>query len=179
MENKIQVHDLTFRPFISANEIQGKVAELGQRIAADYHGKQPLFIGMLSGAFVFLADLVRACQLDAEITFVKIASYEGTKSTGKLKTQLPLQVTVTNRHIILVEDIIDTGRTMKHYLDVLKNHQPASIQIASFLVKPSAIQHPIDIKYVGFEIPDKFVVGYGLDYNELGRNLADIYQLVQ
>lgn len=179
MENTIKVHDLTFCPFITADQIKDKVKDLGNQIAQDYQGKNPIFIGLLNGAFIFLADLVRASNVDSEIAFAKISSYSGTTSTGKIDLQLDLKVDIANRHIILVEDIIDTGRTMHYYLPHLNKQRPASIDIATLLVKPSAMEYQIDIKYIGFEIPDKFVIGYGLDYNELGRNLPAIYQLVQ
>ena len=177
MRNKIQVHDLHFQTFITQESIQKKVYEIGRQISSDYKGERPIFIGMLNGAFLFMADLVRACELESEVAFVKIASYLGTTSTGQIDFQLDLKVDIRDRHVIIVEDIIDTGRTMHFYLQQLHKKLPKSINIATLLVKPTAMKYQIDMKYVGFEIPDKFVIGYGLDYNELGRNLPDIYQL--
>ena len=174
----IQLHDLQFELYLSEAEIQARVRELGAQITQQYVGKRPLFIGVLNGSFLFVADLMRACNLDAEISFIQLASYNGTESTGEIKTLIGLNVDVRNRHVILVEDIIDTGQTMYHFLPELKKMQPASVAVASLLTKPEAMQHPIPIDFLGFEIPPKFVVGYGLDYNELGRNLRDIYQRV-
>ena len=177
MENIIQIHDLRFKPFIAEAQIHQRVSEIGQEITRDYAGKSPIFVGMLNGAFIFLADLVRQCELDVETAFVKIASYAGVQSTGKIDLQLDLKKEITGRHVIIVEDIIDTGRTMHFYTQQLALHKPASVQIATLLVKPTAMIHKLNMRYVGFEIPDKFVVGYGLDYDELGRNLKGIYQL--
>ncbi len=177
MKDTIQAHDLIFQPYLPYDTIQEKVEELGQRITKDYEGKRPIFVGMLNGAFMFLADLVRVCDLDLEISFVKISSYQGTTSTGKINLHLDITQNIENRDVIIVEDIIDTGQTMHHFLHQIEQKKPASVNLATLLVKPDALQFNIDMKYVGFEIPDKFVIGYGLDYNGLGRNLPCIYQL--
>ncbi len=177
MSYRIKLHDLYFKPYLSAAEIQQRVHALGQKIAQDYAGKQPLFIGILNGAFVFAADLARACAMDADFAFVRLASYEGTSSSGVVKTMIGLNAPVEGRHLILVEDIIDTGRTMYHFLPELRKQGPASVAIATLLSKPEAREFELEPDYTGFEIPNKFVVGYGLDYDELGRNLPDIYQL--
>jgi len=173
----IQVHDLHFKPYLSAEQIQAKVHQLGAEISQDYKGKQPLFISILNGAFIFAADLVRACELDCEVAFTQLSSYSGTSSTGKVELKIPLTKGVEGRDIIIVEDIIDTGKTLHFFMEYLQSLKPASITLAALLVKPTAIEYPVKVNYAGFEIPNKFVVGYGLDYNELGRNLADIYQL--
>ena len=173
----IQVHDLQFVPYLSAEQIQSKVHQLGAAISQDYKGKQPLFISILNGAFIFAADLVRACELDCEIAFTQLSSYEGTSSTGKVKLKIPLTTAVEGRDVVIVEDIVDTGRTLHYFMEYLQSLKPASIALAALLVKPTAIEYPVKVDYAGFEIPNKFVVGYGLDYNDLGRNLADIYQL--
>lgn len=175
--DKITAHDLTFEPFINETEIAAKVNELGKQIRNDFDGKRPLFVSVLNGAFVFAADLVRAAGIESEVAFVRLASYEGIQSTGQVSTVLGLDFEVKNRHVIVVEDIVDSGRTLHHFISELKNLEPASISLAVLLFKPEALQHPVKIDYLGFEIPDKFVVGYGLDYNGLCRNLRSIYQL--
>lgn len=177
MPDTIQIHDLRFKRYISAVQIQERVQALGQQIAADYAGKRPLFIGILNGSFLFMADLARACAIDADFAFVRLASYEGTSSSGEVKTMIGLKEPVAGRHLILVEDIIDSGRTLHAFLPELSRQQPASIAVASLLSKPDAREFEMEADYTGFEIPSKFVVGYGLDYEELGRNLPDLYQL--
>ena len=177
MKNTITAHDLTFEPFISEAEIVAKVEALGSQIRQQYEGKRPLFVGVLNGAFVFAADLVRATGIECEVAFVRLASYEGTASSGQVTTVLGLDFEVKNRHIIVVEDIMDSGRTLHHFIAELQKLQPASVALAALLFKPEALQFPVKIDYLGFEIPNKFVVGYGLDYNGLCRNLPSIYQL--
>jgi hypoxanthine phosphoribosyltransferase len=180
MENKtIQLHDLTFSTSISAEQIAERIEQLGVDLNLDYEGKNPIFIAVLNGAFVFTADLVREFKGNCELSFVKLASYAGTESSGDIATRIGLETEVRGRHIIVTEDIVDTGNTMNHFLQELRELSPASIQIASLLVKPDALQHDLDIKYIGFEIPTDFVVGYGLDYDGLGRNFPDIYSLVR
>jgi len=176
-EQSIQLHDLYFRPYLSADDIQARVQELGQQIAQDYKGRQPLFLGILNGAFVFAADLARACTIDADFAFVRLSSYEGTTSSGQVKTLIGLNAPIEGRHLILVEDIIDTGRTLYNFLPRLREQGAASVAVATLLSKPDARTHVFEADYTGFEIPNKFVVGYGLDYEELGRNLPNIYQL--
>ena len=178
MNKTIQVHDKSFELFISKEEISTRVNALGAEIALKYAHKNPLFVGILNGAFVFTADLVRACLFESEVTFIKVQSYDGLQSTGKLTTLLDFQQDIKDRHIILVEDIIDTGTTFFHLLPTIQAKHPASIAIATLLRKPAAIKHPIDVAFVGFDIPNKFVIGYGLDYNEQARNLPAIYKLV-
>ncbi len=177
MANRIQLHDLYFKPYLSEAAIQSRVRELGQQIQLDYAGQQPLFIGILNGAFMFAADLARACNMDADFAFVRLKSYEGTSSSGQVITMIGLKAPIAGRHLILVEDIIDTGRTLHAFLPQLQEQGPASVRIAALLSKPAAREHPLEADYTGFEIPNRFVVGYGLDYNELGRNLPAIYQL--
>ncbi len=179
MDNKtVQLHDLNFSTSISAEKIAERVEQLGVDLNLDYEGKNPIFIAVLNGAFVFTADLVRQFKGNCELSFVKLASYAGTESSGTIATRIGLEAEVRGRHIIITEDIVDTGNTMFHFLQELAELSPASIEIASLLVKPDALQHELDIKYKGFEIPTDFVVGYGLDYNGLGRNLPDIYSLI-
>ena len=178
-DNLIRAHDLFFKPFLPKEKIVGRVAELGKQISTDYKGKKPVFISILNGAFVFLADLVRACDLTCEITFIKLSSYEGAKSTGKVTTLIGMDLDLKGRDVIVVEDIIDTGETLFQFLKELKKTEPSSVKLASLLIKPEALQHEIQIDYKGFDIPNKFVIGYGLDYNGEGRNLESIYQLAE
>ncbi len=173
----VQVHDKQFEPYLSQAVIQEKVTELAAQLSRDYEGKKPLLIAILNGSFMFAADLFRRITIDAEISFIKLASYKGTKSTGHIITSIGLDADITGRHIIVVEDIIDTGKTLTAFLPQLLNQQPASLKIAALLHKPEATLFPLDIQYCCFTIPDKFVVGYGLDYDGLGRNLPQIYQL--
>ncbi|HSN08408.1 MAG TPA: hypoxanthine phosphoribosyltransferase [Hanamia sp.] len=174
----LKVHDKEFVPYISAKEIEEEVARVAAEINRDYEGKNPLFIAILNGAFIFAADLFKQINLEAEICFIKLASYKGVKSTGKVITAIGLDAEIYNRDIIIVEDIVDTGKTLSQFLPTLEHQHPASLKIASLLHKPSATIHEIKIDYLGFTIPDKFVLGYGLDYDGLGRNIKEIYQLV-
>lgn len=174
----IKVHDKEFASYITANEIEEQVKRVAAEINRDYHGKKPLFIAILNGAFIFAADLLKNITLEAEICFIKLASYKGVKSTGKVITAIGLDVDLYGREVIIVEDIVDTGKTLFQFLPQLEHNHPASLKIASLLHKPDAMVHPIKIDYLGFTIPNKFVIGYGLDYDGLGRNIREIYQLV-
>ena len=178
MNKNIQVHDKSFELFISQEKIQARIQALGAEIAQQYADKNPLFVGILNGAFIFTADLVRACSIESEVTFLKVQSYDGLESTGTVNILLDFQQDIKDRHIILVEDIIDTGTTFFHLLPTIQAKHPASIAIASLLRKPAAIKYPIEVEFVGFDIPNKFVIGYGLDYDEQARNLPSIYQLI-
>lgn len=175
----IHVHDKTFEPYISAEEIRDKVKIIASRIDDDYQGKKPLFIPILNGSFMFASDLFKKIRIEAEICFIKLASYKGTRSTGHVVTAIGLDIDIINRHIIIVEDIVDTGKTLNQFMPQLLHQQPASLKVASLLHKPQAMKYHLDIDYLGFSIPDKFVVGYGLDYNGLGRNVNMIYQLME
>ena len=178
MKERVEIHGKSFVHYISAEQIHDRVLALGQQISTDYEGKKPLFLGVLNGAFMFAADLLRACTLDAEIVFVKLSSYEGMQSLGKLITVIGVDESVVRgRDVIIVEDILDTGKTLSDFTHTLRAFEPASIAIATFLQKPDALQHDVVADYIGFEIPDKFVIGYGLDYDGLGRNLGDLFQL--
>lgn len=179
MTRKNKVKDLLFEPYLTAEAIQAKVKELAQRIEEDYHGKNPIFLTVLNGAFRFSADLARFLDLDSEWEFIKLASYQGTKSTGQVRIASELPANIEGRHIIIVEDIIDTGTTMHFFLDKLRSLNPASIKLASFLFKEEALNHPVTIDYLCFTIPDKFVLGYGLDYDGLGRNYNNLWQLCE
>lgn len=175
---QIQVLDKVFTPTISAEKIKERVAKVAAEISRDYEGEKPLFLVVLNGAFVFAADLMREITLPAEISFVKLASYSGVASTGTVRELIGMNTDITNRHVIIVEDIIDSGVTMVHMVETLKKQNPKSIQICSLLVKPDNLKVQLDIKYVAMEIPNDFILGYGLDYNEQGRGLKDIYTLV-
>src|SRR5690242_5451157 len=174
----LKVHDKEFIPFISAGEIDKEIARMAQKINKDYEGKKPLFIAILNGAFIFAADLFKKINVEAEICFIKLASYKGVKSTGKVITAIGLDTEIYNRDVIIVEDIVDTGKTLSQFLPTLEHQHPASLKIAALLHKPSATVHELKIDYLCFTIPDKFVLGYGLDYDGLGRNIKEIYQLV-
>jgi hypoxanthine phosphoribosyltransferase len=173
----IQVLDKTFEPYLKEAAIQEKITELAVQLNQDYAGKRPLFLSVLNGSFLFTADLFKQITIEAEVSFIKLASYKGTSSTGNVITAIGLDINVKDRHIIILEDIIDTGKTLHHYLPQLESMQPASVKIAVLLNKKEALIYPVQIHYACFDIPNKFVVGYGLDYDGLGRNSRDIYQL--
>lgn len=175
----IQVLDKKFKPYLREQEIQEKVNKLAAQINQDYLGKRPLFISILNGSFMFAADLFKELTIDAEICFIKLASYKGTRSTGNVITSIGLDEPLKGRHVVIVEDIVDTGKTLSEFLPQLHNQQPASLKIAALLHKPDALAYPITIDYLGFNVPNKFLLGYGLDYDGLGRNLKEIYQLVE
>ena len=180
MENKIKIADLEFNLLIDAEHIKNRVEAIAESLNTEFEGKNPLFVGVLNGCFMFMADLVRKISTPCEISFTKVASYHGgLQTTWQLRNDLGLAVDIEGRDVILLEDISDTGNTLKFLIDDLKQRNPASLTVCALLLKPAAQQYHIpEVKYVGFEIEDKFVVGYGLDYKELGRNLNGIYQLV-
>ncbi|HPG12029.1 MAG TPA: hypoxanthine phosphoribosyltransferase [Chitinophagaceae bacterium] len=173
----IQVHDKKFETFLSEDVIQKRIAELAIEIARDYTDKKPLFIAILNGSFMFAADLFKHLQIEAEICFIKLASYKGMKSSGKVVTSIGLEEDLFGKDVIILEDIVDTGKTLHHFLPKLEHQQPRSLKIATLLHKPAATKFPLTLDYIGFSIPEKFVVGYGLDYDGLGRNIKEIYQL--
>jgi hypoxanthine phosphoribosyltransferase len=175
----IKVHDKLFEPWMKASEINERITVLAQQINQDYEGKKPLFISILNGSFIFAADLFKQITIETEICFIKLVSYKGTKSTGNVITSIGLDESLQDRHVIVLEDIIDTGKTLHEFLPQLYNQQPASVNICSLLHKPDATVHPLNIKYLGFSIPNKFVLGYGLDYDGLGRNIPELYRLVE
>ena len=173
----IKLKDKEFIVMIAAEKIQLRVKDIAAEINTQYNGKQPLFLGVLNGAFLFMADLFKNINLQCEISFIKVTSYSGTASSGQVKNLIGLNENITGRDIIVVEDIVDTGDTMKYLLDELKKQNPASVKLATILFKPEALRQDVKPDYVGFKIPPAFVVGYGLDYDGLGRNLNDIYVL--
>jgi hypoxanthine phosphoribosyltransferase len=175
---RIQIDDKEFDLMLEYDQIKKRIRLLGIQLNLDYEDKVPLFIGVLNGSFLFMADLMKEINLSCEIAFIKVSSYQGDASTGSIKEVIGLDMDLKDRDIIVVEDIVDTGLTLSHILKILKAKEPASINVCTLLYKPQALKTEIDeITYVGFEIPTEFVVGYGLDYNGLGRNLKDIYRL--
>ena len=173
----IEVKDKIFKPYLGQPTIEKRVKELGREISKDYRGKDPIIIGVLNGAYIFLSDLSKAIDIPAEISFIKISSYEGDSSTGKVKRLIGLDVELENRHVLLVEDIVDTGLSMINLLSQVNEKEPASVKTVTLLYKPDALRHNVALDYIGFQIPNKFVVGYGLDYDGFGRNIPEIYQL--
>ncbi|CAN5405375.1 hypoxanthine phosphoribosyltransferase [soil metagenome] len=177
MQHEVKIHDKVFVPFITADKINARVKEMGAMIDRDYAGKSPLLIGVLNGSVIFMSDLLRNISAPCEIGFIRVSSYRGTESSGAVKNIMGLNEDLTGRDVIIVEDIIDTGDTAVFLLDEIKKKNPSSLRFATILFKPAALRQNIQPDYTGFEIPPAFVVGYGLDYDGLGRNLADIYQL--
>ena len=175
MEQKVL--DKVFVPYLSATELQERIAALGNQLSQEYADKHPLFICILNGSFMFASDLFKQLSIPAEICFIKLASYKGTKSSGKVITAIGLDIQLKDRHVIILEDIVDTGKTLATFLPEITNQRPASLSICTLLHKPEATIHKLDLQYVGFTIPNRFVVGYGLDYDGYGRNLPELYQL--
>jgi hypoxanthine phosphoribosyltransferase len=175
----IRVHDKQFEPYIGAAKIAKRIKEIAGELNKDFADKKPLFIAILNGSFMFAADLFKELAIDAEICFIKLASYKGTKSTGHVLTAIGLDMDLFGRDVVIVEDIVDTGKTLSEFLPQLHHQQPASLKIVALLHKPEATVFPITIDYLGFSIPNKFVVGYGLDYDGLGRNIPEIFKLIE
>jgi hypoxanthine phosphoribosyltransferase len=173
----IQVNDKKFKPYLSAAAISERIKAVSAAINKDYDGKRPLFIAILNGSFMFASDLFKEITVEAEICFIKLASYKGTTSTGNVITSIGLDEPLHDRHVIIIEDIVDTGNTLNKFLPQLHNQRPASLKIAALLHKPEALEHPIVIDYLGFSVPNIFLLGFGLDYDGLGRNMGEIYQL--
>lgn len=173
----ISLHDKKFVRFIGSEEIAQRIQMLAERINADYAGKEPIVLSILNGSFIFAADIVRYFNFPLKIEFVRYSSYHGTGSTGIVKKIFGMKSPVEGKDILIIEDIIDTGLTLSQAMQDLHNQKPASLKVVSLLLKPDALQHDVHVDYVGFEIPNEFVVGYGLDYDELGRDLPAIYKL--
>lgn len=174
----INVHNKNFVPFIKDEEIQKHVKKMALEIYEDHKDEIPIFIGVLNGVFMFFSDLLKHYPGNCEVAFLQMSSYQGTESTGIVYQKMELTKEVKNRSIIVVEDIVDTGNTLVSLMEYFKNtQQPKSLKVASLLLKPEVYKKDLPIDYIGIEIPDKFVLGYGLDYDELGRNLKDLYQI--
>ena len=174
----IKVHDKTFEIYLSEKAIQEKIINIAAAINKDYENKKPLFIAILNGSFMFAADLFKSLTINSEICFIKLVSYKGMKSSGQVVTAIGLDDDLFGKDVIIIEDIVDTGKTLHEFMPKLIHQQPKTLKIAALLHKAEATRYPLTIDYLGFSIPDKFVVGYGLDYDGLGRNLKEIYQLV-
>jgi len=174
----VKVHDKSFDTFLSEETILHRVKEMASEINRDYAGKRPFFIAILNGSFMFASDLFKQLNIDAELCFIKLASYKGMKSSGNVVTSIGLDDDLYGKDVLIVEDIVDTGKTLHNFLPRLLHQQPRSLKIATLLHKSAATQYHLTLDYIGFDIPDKFVVGYGLDYDGLGRNFKEIYQLV-
>ena len=175
--NTIKLHDHYFKPFISQEAIAEVVHRMAQRIKSDLEGEIPLFIGIMNGSFVFAADFIREYDGDCEISFVKLASYEGKSTLGTVKKLIGINENLEGRTIVILEDIIDTGTTLEEVYEIFRNQKIKQLKIATLFLKPDVFRKGLPVDYIGISIPDKFIVGYGLDYNGLGRNLKSVYQL--
>ena len=173
----VKIKDKTFETSISAEEIAKRVKELGQQLSKDFEGKNPLFLAVLNGSFIFAADLMREITIPCEISFVKLASYQGTTSTGKIKEVVGINEDLSGRTVVIVEDIVESGLTMKRMIETLGTRNPASVHICTLFVKPEKLQVDLNIEYSAFSIPNAFIVGYGLDYDQQGRQLKEVYSL--
>ena len=170
----VEVLDLKFKELITSEEIQARVDDIANQINVRFADKKPIFLGILNGSFLFIADIFKKLTIPCEVSFLKIHSYQNTESTGKMKELIGLNQPIEDRHVVILEDIVDTGRTLDFLMKTLEIHHPASISVATLLHKPEAMLIPIKLDYVGFEIQNQFVVGYGLDYNGFGRNSGSI-----
>lgn len=175
----MKIHDQNFEIFIPSKNIQQRIKEISDQVNHDYADKNPIFLSILNGAFIFTADLFREITIPAEVSFIKLKSYRKMETSGKVKELLGLEHNIFDRNIIIIEDIVDTGKTLSHILEEFQELGAKSIEILTLLYKPNSNRFPVKLKYVGFDIPDDFVVGYGLDYDGYGRNLKDIYRIVQ
>ena len=173
----VKIKDKEFVPMISEEEIKRRVKELAAQISKDMAGKNPLLLAVLNGSFVFAADLMREITIESEISVVKLASYQGTTSTGTVKEVIGINENLSGRTVIIVEDIVESGLTMKRMIESLGTRNPASVHICTLLLKPDCLKVDLDIEYAAFSIPNDFIVGYGLDYDQQARNLKDIYVL--
>ena len=177
--DKVKVKDKEFSLFLTAEDIDKAVAQVAEMINIDMKGRDPLFLCILNGAFIFASDLLKKVEVDCEVSFVKLSSYVGTKTTNTVRELIGLDQVLTNRTVVIIEDIIDTGITMAHTLDKLRQLGASDVRIASLLFKPEAFKKDYAIDYVGIVIPNEFIVGYGLDYDGYGRNLPDIYKIIE
>lgn len=175
----VKIHDKLFKISYPEAEIMKNIKAVADRINKDMEGKNPLFLAVLNGSFIFAADLLRLITIPCEISFVKLASYQGTMSTGKIKEVFGINEDITGRTVVIVEDIVESGLTMKRMIDSLGTRNPASVHICTLLLKPERLKVNLNVEYAAMNIPNDFIVGYGLDYNQQGRNLRDIYTLVE
>lgn len=177
--NTIKVKDKTFSVSIPEAQILQEVRRVADEIRRDYADQEPVFLAVLNGSFIFAADLLREVGIPCEISFVKMASYEGTNTTGKIREMIGLNIDITDRPVIIVEDIVDTGLTMAHMLETLQKHNPRSVDVCTLLLKPGKLKVKLDVRYCCMQIPNDFIVGYGLDYDGFGRNTRDIYTITE
>ena len=177
--DSIKIKDKSFRVSIPEAEIKTRVKALAEQLSKDLEGKNPIFLAVLNGAFIFAADLMRAMTIPCEISFVKLASYQGTTSTGKVKEVFGINENLSGRTVVIVEDIVESGQTMKQMIESLGTRNPASVQICTLFFKPEKLKEELTLDYVAFRIPDDFILGYGLDYDGLGRELKDVYTIVE
>lgn len=172
----IKLHDLHFEPYLSEEEINAAIGKVASQLNKDYEGENPVFLGVLNGAFMFASDLIKRFKGDCEVSFVKLGSYQGTESTGDVRTLLGLNQELKGRKVVLIEDIVDTGNTLEVINHILAEEGVADYRVATLFYKPEAYKKSLKIEYIGMEIPNKFIVGYGLDYDGLGRNLTQVYK---
>ena len=175
----VKIKDKSFRISILEAEIKRRVKALAEQMSKDLEGKNPIFLAVLNGAFIFAADLLREMTIPCEISFVKLASYQGTTSTGKVKEVFGVNENLSGRTVVIVEDIVESGQTMKQMIESLGTRNPTSVHICSLFFKPEKLKEELTLDYVAFSIPDDFIVGYGLDYDGLGRELKDVYTIVE
>ena len=175
----VRIKDKSFKVSIPEEVIKSRVKAVAEHINKDLDGRNPLFLCVLNGAFVFAADLLREVTIPYTVSFVKLASYQGTTSTGKVREVVGLNEDISGRTVVIVEDIVDTGRTMRQMIESLGTRNPEAVHICTLFVKPDKLEEPLDIDYVAFSIPDDFIVGYGLDYDQHGRNYPDIYKIIE
>lgn len=176
---KITLQDKTFEPFISTETLDIAIREMGKKINSDFKGQPVLFVGVLNGAFRFVAELMNTIELECEVSFIKMASYQGTESTGAVNQLIGFNEPVEGKHVIVLEDIVDTGNTLVKIFKEMDQFNPKSVRLATLLFKPEAYKKSFPVDYVGIEIPNEFIVGHGLDYNGLGRNINGIYKIVE
>lgn len=174
----VKIKDKSFRVSIPEAEIKNRVKLLAQQMSKDLEGKNPLFLAVLNGSFIFAADLMREMTIPCEISFVKLASYQGTTSTGKIKEVIGINENLSGRTVVIVEDIVESGQTMKRMIESLGTRNPASVQICTLFFKPEKLKEDLTLDYVAFRIPDDFILGYGLDYDQQGRGLKDVYTII-
>ena len=175
----VKIKDKCFRVSIPETEIKQRVKALAEQMSKDLEGKNPIFLGVLNGSFIFAADLMREMTVPCEISFVKLASYQGTTSTGKVREVLGINENLSGRTVVIVEDIVESGQTMKQMIESLGTRNPESVRICTLFFKPEKLKEDLNLDYVAFRIPDDFIVGYGLDYDGLGRELKDVYTIVE
>jgi hypoxanthine phosphoribosyltransferase len=179
VSNKISVLDKEFGIFIESGKIQKAIEKLALRMNEDLKGKDVIFLGILNGSFMFAADLYKRIDVPSQISFLKLASYQGTSSSGNVKRLIGINEDLYGKTVVVLEDIVDTGITIENIIKQLRGYEPAEIKLATLLFKPAAMQSSVELDYIGLEIPNDFIIGYGLDYDGFGRNLADIYKIVE